>query len=617
MQAMVHRGPDDEGYEQFSLTDAPSGPTCGFGFRRLAIMDLSPLGHQPMINPATGDAIIFNGEIYNYRTLRGELEASGCTFRSSGDTEVLLQALATWGEKALERLDGMFAFAFYHAARNRVMLARDPLGIKPLYVARSSGTLVFASEVRAVLASGLVPTDIDPAGVAGFLAYGTPQDPLTIHRSIRSMPSGSREWITAETLETDRPGAGRYWRFPIPIAPGPEAGVLSTVDTLLNDSVRLQCRSDVPLGVFLSGGIDSATMAALAASTNGPPSTFAVGYDAPGAIDETAAAAESADWLGTRHFQSVVDRDWVTLLAYEWLKAADRPSIDGLNTYIISGAVRDRGIAVALSGLGADELFGGYPSFSHVPRYQRLLRLVALLPASVRRAAATVVFAPLPSGQRGKAVDLVSSNASALELTLLTRRVLPDRSLLRLGLSPRRLGLSPQYLATEAYDSITAESHDTLQAVSEAEISFYMGNVLLRDSDANSMAHSLEIRVPFLGQNLVDYVCSLPGTTRAPFNSAPKHLLRRIMAKRLPPEVFARPKSGFSLPFSDWIFGPLRDQCEAAIEALACCTFLDSKTVRSMWADYESKRRQTHWSRPLALVALGNYLGSVPRVTPL
>ncbi len=617
MRAMIHRGPDDEGFEQFPLTDLPDGPACGLGFRRLAIMDLSPLGHQPMINRATGDAIIFNGEIYNHRELRGELEGVGCTFRSSGDTEVLLQALSTWGEKALERLDGMFALAFFHASTKRVMLARDPLGIKPLYLARTRGTVVFASEVRTVLASGLVPADIDPAGIAGFLAYGAPQDPLTIHRSIRSMPSGSREWISAATLTNNSSSANRYWRFPSAVAPGGEEAVLGRIDDLLGESVRLQCRSDVPLGVFLSGGIDSATMAALAATANGSPSTFAVGYDAPGAIDETAAAVETAQCLGTRHFQSIVDRDWVTLLAYEWLKAADRPSIDGLNTYIISGAVRDRGISVTLSGLGADELFGGYPSFQNVPRYQRLLRAVAWLPANVRRSVASVVFAPLPSGQRAKAIDLVSSNASALELALLTRRVLSDHSLGRLGLKSRHLGLSPQYLTPEAYEAISAESHDTFRAVSEAELSFYMGNVLLRDSDTNSMAHSLELRVPFLGQNLIDYVCSLPGTTRAPAGSAPKHLLRRIMAERLPTGVFSRPKSGFSLPFDDWIFGPLRDQCEAAVDTLAHCTFLDSKAVRSLWAGYQLHRKKTHWSRPLALVALGNYLGNIPRVAPL
>ena len=618
MRAMIHRGPDDEGYEQFALAERPEGPACGFGFRRLAILDLSPLGHQPMINRSNGDAIIFNGEIYNYRELRRELEAIGCTFRSSGDTEVLLQALSTWGEDALARLDGMFALAFFQASSKRVMLARDPLGIKPLYIARTKTAVAFGSEVRTVLASGLVPADIDPAGAAGYLAYGAPQDPLTIHRNVRSMPSGSREWISAETLAKASTSLRRYWRFPaLSSATDCEKVVLGSVSDLLRESVRLQCRSDVPVGVFLSGGIDSAAMAALAASENGPPSTFAVGYDAPGASDETVAASETAAWLATKHYQTIVDRDWVPLLAYEWLKSADRPSIDGLNTYIISGAVRDRGISVALSGLGADELFGGYPSFHSVRRYQQILRTISWIPANLRRAAAGVLLAALPSGRRAKALDFVSGNASAVELSLMTRRVLSDDALRELGLDPSQLGLSRQYLAPEAYDAITAESHDTFQAVSQAESAFYMGNTLLRDSDTNSMAHSLEIRVPFLGQRLVDYVSLLPGSTRAPVGSEPKHLLRLMMAPRLPPGVFTRAKAGFSLPFDDWIFGPLRDQCEAAVDTLASCPFLESRAVRSIWDGYRSDRKRTHWSRPLALVALGNYLGNITQVANL
>ncbi len=213
MRAMVHRGPDDDGYEQFALGEA-GGPTCGFGFRRLAILDLSPLGHQPMVNAATGDALIFNGEVYNYVELRQRLASRGHTFRSSGDTEVLLQALSTWGEAVLDDLDGMFAFAFYHAASRRVLLARDPLGIKPLYIARMPNAIVWGSEVRAVLASRLVPDDLSPAGIAGCLAFGATQDPLTVHQAIRSLPAGSCEWLDAASLTGRPPAIRRYWRFP-------------------------------------------------------------------------------------------------------------------------------------------------------------------------------------------------------------------------------------------------------------------------------------------------------------------------------------------------------------------------------------------------------------------
>lgn len=265
MRAMVHRGPDDEGYEELRLGGGYDAPVAGFGFRRLSILDLSPAGHQPMVNPATGDCLIFNGEIYNFRRLKLKLEAEGIAVRSSGDTEVLLKSLSHWGEAVLEQLDGMFALAFYEARNRRVLLARDPFGIKPLYVAQLSQALVFASEVRAVLASGIVPDDLDPAGIASYFAYGSPQDPLTVHAAVKSFPAGAAAWVSrtiAEGVPLGRPR--RYWRFPEAVAPFPEGEAVRRIEHDLEQSVRDQCESDVPLAVFLSGGIDSATIAALA-----------------------------------------------------------------------------------------------------------------------------------------------------------------------------------------------------------------------------------------------------------------------------------------------------------------------------------------------------------------
>lgn len=612
---MVHRGPDDEGYEELPLGHAADAPVAGFGFRRLAILDLSPLGHQPMVDGRTGDAIVFNGEIYNFVDLRARLRAEGHEIRSTGDTEVLLRALSVWGERALDELDGMFALGFYHAATRRVLLARDPQGIKPLYVARLPGAILFASEVRALLASGAVPSDLDPAGIASYLAYGAPQDPLTIHRAIRSLPAGSCEWLDAGSLAGRAARPRRYWRFPDAAAPAePETAVVDRVRSLLEDAVRQQCVADVSLGVFLSGGIDSASMAALAARSQGLVDTFAVGHQVAGGDDETAAAAETAGFLGTRHFQTVVDDHWVLLQWSEWLKAADRPSIDGLNTYIVSGAVSDRGINVALSGLGADELFGGYPTFFCVPRLRQAMRAISWIPRRLRRTAAASLLAWLPAGKRAKLVDLLSNGSSAIELTALRRRALGDEMLRTLGFQSQGLGLSPIFLPTEAYDAFTP-TRDSFAAIAEAEASLYMGNTLLRDSDTNSMAHSLELRVPFLGRRIFDFVSSLPGSIRAPQGSPPKHLLRRALADRLPRSVFDRPKKGFGLPLDDWMFGPLRDQCEAAVEAVASCSLMNEITVRRTWKYFFEHRKQIHWSRPLTLIALGSYLGQIARLS--
>lgn len=612
MRAMVHRGPDDEGYEQFPIaagghSAGPAAGTVGFGFRRLAILDLSPAGHQPMLHPETGDCLIFNGEIYNFRWLRAKLEALGIRVRSSGDTEVLLHALVAWGEKALDELDGMFAFAFYHAKSRRVLLARDPFGIKPLYVARANRGFVFASEVRAVLASGLVPDDLDPAGIASFLAYGSPQDPLTVHRAIRSFPSGTCEWIGSD-VASRAPAGRRYWRFPDASAPVEEARAVRTIQMQLNASVRDQCISDVPLGVFLSGGIDSATLAAVARNHIAPLHTYSIGFESAGDTDELADAAATARALGTQHRQAVLDDDWIMLQWREWIQAADRPSIDGLNTYVVSGVVRDNGTTVALSGVGADELFGGYSTFARAAKAARLLRPLAWVPQRLRHAVARAAFAALPAGKRAKAIDLVSGGTTPLELASQLRRLTGDEGMRAIGFDARALGLTSQFLPPQALEACSGVDLDAFRAVSQAECLLYMGNTLLRDCDTNSMAHSLEIRVPFLSRWFADAVSALPGSAKSPPGSMPKHLLRKALGSVLPYDLFARPKRGFSLPIGEWMFGPLRDQCEAAISTLADCPIFPTGVIDRLWGSYMSQRKAMHWSRSLSLVVLGCYL---------
>jgi asparagine synthase (glutamine-hydrolysing) len=612
MRAMVHRGPDDEGYEEFPIVAGlhAAGPptgTVGFGFRRLAILDLTPAGHQPMVHPDTGDCLIFNGEIYNFRWLRAKLEGLGFAVHSSGDTEVLLHALVAWGEKALDELDGMFAFAFYHAKSRRVLLARDPFGIKPLYVARAQRAFVFASEVRAVLASGLVPDDLDPAGIASFLAYGAPQDPLTVHRAIQSFPAGSCEWIGSDAA-AHAPRSRRFWSFPAEGADADEKKAVRTVQMQLNAAVRDQCISDVPLGVFLSGGIDSAALAALARNHKSPVNTFSVGYESAGGQDELTDAAATARGLGTQHQQTILDDAWIMLQWQEWLRAADRPSIDGLNTYVVSGVVKDAGATVALSGLGADELFGGYPQFQSVPRMFGWLKPFVWLPTAVRRRAAQIAFLGLRKSRRDRAVELVGGCSSPLDILLMIRRIFTDAQLRAMGFAAGSVALDGNYLPPEAYATLNRGMNDPFRVVSQAESMLYMTNTLLRDSDTNSMAHSLEIRVPFLGRWFADSVAALPSRTKQPPGAPPKHLLRKATGSVLPYDIFSRPKRGFSLPIGEWMFGPLRDQCTAAIATLSECPIFPAGSINRLWDGYAAQRARTHLSRPLSLVVLGSYL---------
>jgi asparagine synthase (glutamine-hydrolysing) len=609
MAAMAHRGPDDAGYLQTSIGGEPIA-VCGLGFRRLAIMDLSPLGHQPMIDQASGNAIIFNGEIYNAPDLREQLRGRGVVFTSTSDTEVLLQSLTVWGDAALARLDGMFAFAFYESASRRLLLARDPLGIKPLYIGRTRGALVFASEIRAVLASGLVPTDLDPAGIATTLAYGAPQDPLTIHRFIRSFPSASCQWLDDRVLHADDAGSRprRYWSFPPSLREAHESAAVATVRERLEESVRRQCVADVPVGVFLSAGIDSGAIAALAASAGFASTTFTVGFDAPGADDERAVAAQTAAFVGAVHHEIVVTDEVLLTRWREWLAAADRPSIDGFNTFVVSRAVRERGIAVALSGLGSDEFFGGYPAFWQAPPLARAARALGWLPADCRRTVARASSRLIPVGKREKLADLLASGHTLLEAVALYRRVLSDAALQSLGFVPRELGLLDSYLPPAALAGWADSPGDSFQQVSRAEAMLYMGNTLLRDADINGMANSLEIRVPFLGQRVVDYVSSLPGVVQSPRGTPHKHLLREAVAASLPSAVFARGKTGFTLPFSAWMAGPLREQSQALVDVVAGCPFLSASAVKAAWDGYMSPEPPPHWSRAMSLVSLGNAL---------
>jgi asparagine synthase (glutamine-hydrolysing) len=382
-----------------------------------------------------------------------------------------------------------------------------------------------------------------------------------------------------------------------------------TIQMQLNASVRDQCISDVPLGVFLSGGIDSAALAAVARNHRAPIHTFSVGFESSGGTDELADAAATARALGTHHRQTILDDDWILLQWREWLLSADRPSIDGLNTYVISGVVKDGGATVALSGLGADELFGGYPQFQTVPRLFGWLKPFVWMPKAMRRVLAQGAFGMLRRSRRERALELVGGCSSPLDLLLQMRRLLTNVEMSTVGFSPRDLRLDSSFLPQEIYESLqSGRSNEVFGALSQAECLLYMGNTLLRDSDTNSMAHSLEIRVPFLGRWFADAVSALPGAVKMPPHAAPKYLLRKALGSVLPYDLFTRPKRGFSLPIGEWMFGPLRDQCEGAISTLADCPIFSSGAIARLWDGYKSQRHAMHWSRPLSLVVLGNYL---------
>lgn len=612
MDGMVHRGPDDAGYELLTLGRDDGGPYAGFGFRRLAILDLSASGHQPMFNTNTGDCLIFNGEIYNFRSLRSELQCRGLRFRSTSDTEVLLQALSTFGEAALEKIQGMYALAFFEARTRRILLARDPLGIKPLYVSALPDRFVFGSEIRVVRASGLVPESLDIGGVASMLAYGAVQSPRTVFENIRAFPAGTAEWIDAGVIAGRPRAAGRrFWHFPQRTTTDvdlPEAA--TTVQRLLRDSVLRHLVADVPVGVFLSAGVDSTILASFAREYTPQVTAFTVGFGEVHGEDEIALASSTARDLGIKHVAVQLDAENIPAKWHDWIEAMDSPSIDGFNTYVVSHRLAAEGVVVGLSGLGADELFGGYPSFQRSPRLSRLLRALAFIPPGARSGFVRRLGAvDARKGAFEKMADIVAGDGSVAGVARGLRRAVSDSSLAALNLTAGKAGLRPDYIDADARLFEPVLDGDAFNTVSRLELVHYMGDTLLRDTDANSMRHSLEVRVPFLDLPLVEFVSGLPGRVKSGGGQRAKALLRESCSSVLSSEITNRPKTGFSLPIDDWMRGEMRDSCQAAIDRVAQVPFINAAEVHRIWGAFVADERSLHWSRPMALVVLGSSIG--------
>ena len=547
---MAARGPDGSG-----LWTSPGGEAA-LGHRRLAIIDLSDDGAQPMATDDGELVVAFNGEIYNYQALRRGLEARGVRFRSSSDTEVLLHLYREKGEAFVADLRGMFAFALWDGRKGGLLLARDPYGIKPLYVAEGEGEFRAASQVRALLDMRGVDTAPDPAGHAGFFLWGHVPEPHTLYRGVRAFPPGHTQWVDADGPRPPRPFA--TLNAALVEAEREAAGVSASgaeldaaVRDALLDSVRAHLVADVDVGVFLSAGRDSTTLAALAAEAGGRLRTVTLGFDEyRGTADDEVPLAEAvAAHYGAEHRTVRVGRDEFLGLVDDYFGAMDQPSIDGLNTYLVSRAAVQSGLKVALSGLGGDELFGGYPSFSEVPRLAAVLGAVPGSAAWGRglRAASAPVLGRVTSP---KAAGLAEYGGTVPGAYLLRRALFMPYEL------PALLGpdLAREGLAALAPLDALASTVDGLETsrlrVTALESAHYMRSQLLRDSDWASMAHSLELRVPLVDWALLRRVAPLAAARP---DAVDKASMARAARPPLPSAIADRPKTGFTTPVRQWL----------------------------------------------------------------
>jgi asparagine synthase (glutamine-hydrolysing) len=612
-RAMVHRGPDADG--TWVSTPDERGWGTLLAHRRLSILDLSPAGAQPMVDPVTGHVIAFNGEIYNYRDLRHRLETEGQTFQSTGDTAVMLRALGLHGHDTVGWLRGMFAFACWDQRQRRLLLARDQLGIKPLYVARSPDrdagwSMAFASELRALLASGLLGTPrLDPQAVASSVWNGFVVGPGTAVKGVELLWPG-------RLVEFD--GSGQeihnadFWRIP---GHAPD----STMDeeslaAVLQEGLRLHLASDVPLAVFLSSGVDSSAIANLAQRAAGSPvHTFTLAFEEQ-ELNEGPIAKRIAAAIGTEHHELVLTEGHFVENLETALDGLDQPTFDGLNAYFMSHAIRAAGFTVALSGTGGDELFGGYTSYRDLPVLHRWSKRIACVPRGLQVAAAKLATWPLRH-----AGQAVAAQTRWAKLPDMIERGDDLLALYQLAYALFLPGFQHELLASDFAEAfgdglpatmrqrIAAETggRAPLSAISVMEQRLFLGERLLRDNDVASMACSLEQRVPLVDQVLFESVDRLPDRLRyQPLGR--KAILRRIGLRGLDPALFDRPKSGFVLPFNRWIRRGLRNAMDETLrdpQAVASVG-LQPAAVERLWRAFLDEAPGMYWSRVWAVYVL-------------
>lgn len=554
--AMSHRGPDDAGLW------VSQDKRVALAHRRLAVIDLSPGGHQPMEDFGGNYGIVFNGEIYNYRELRGELEQAGPRFRTASDTEVILAAYRAWDVDCLARLNGMFAFALYDKTRRRLFLARDRAGEKPLFYSHRGGRFIFASELKALMTDPAFPRRLDLTALQYYLAYGYVPGELCILNGVKKLGQGQG---LLYDVATDQVRTWRYWDLPSPPA-GPPASpeeLEKELESLLSDSVRLRMVADVPVGILLSGGIDSSLITAVAARVSRQPvKTFTISFPGHGSYDEGPYAKIVAQHFKTDHVELVVEPASIKLLP-DLARQYDEPMADSsmVPTYLVSRLVRQHA-TVALGGDGGDELFGGYPHYSWIQRQERIRRFI---PKPVRAAVGYAAAEWMPVGLRGRHY-LIGATADLPESIAHVNLYFDHTTRARLLQPLVRQGFFA-HDAPEGYRrTLCCSAFSPLRQASEADFRTTMVDAYLVKVDRASMLASLEVRVPWLDHRLIEFAFGkVPDSLKAtPVER--KILLRRLAKRLLPGTLDLDRKQGFSLPLASWMKGEWGDFMREVLE---------------------------------------------------
>lgn len=592
--SIAHRGPDASG-EYIS-------DEIALGHQRLSIIDLSAAANQPMHSADGNLVLVFNGELYNYQELRAKL--SDYPFLTNGDTEVVLAAFQQWGIDAVQRFNGMFSIALWNDQKKELFLIRDRLGIKPLYYAEVGQTVVFASEIRAVLASGLVTRKANAGSIIDYLRYQTVHAPDTIIDGVRMLLPGTFLHITDSDSEVYP-----YWSLTSNVQSQrlSPAETKNQVANLLEQSVKRRLVADVPFGAFLSGGIDSSVIVGLMARNHtAPVKTFSVTFEEE-AFSEAPFARMIADRFSTEHQEiKLMPTDFLDDLP-DALSAMDHPSGDGPNTFIVSSVTKQAGISMALSGTGGDELFAGYDIFKRVIALQDKRWLLSF-PGWMRAFGGNLLRRFRPGIASDKTAAVMQAGYFDLEYIYWVSRLLFFDDRIRKILNHHELSANRVFgiVGDQLEYGTPGFQLPQLSQVSIAEISTYLQNVLLRDTDQMSMAHALEVRVPFMDHELVEFVLGIPDDIKYPHQ--PKKLLIDSFPDLLPPEIVNRPKMGFTFPWAQWLKRDLRDFTGDHLTDLSNRKMFSQKGIQQLWSDFDQEKPDINWAHIWNLVVLEHWL---------
>lgn len=590
LHSIRHRGPDAE--------DIMHNSDVMLGHTRLSIIDLSPDGNQPMTGGVGGRfALVYNGEIYNYREIREQL--GEWNFSSNTDTEVVLAAYQKWGWKCVRKFNGMFSFAIWDNLKKELFITRDRLGIKPLYYTYNSKRLIFSSEVRGILNSGLIDRKLDLSAFKEYLMYQTVFAPKTLVKDVfQLLPGHYGIYRKNGTLAIEK-----YWDLEsISNLQGviTQSDVHHTLKKLFDKAIKFRMNSDVPFGAFLSGGIDSSIIVAfMAANSPNPINTFSISFE-ESEFDESAHAKRVADLFNTNHKEILIRGTHFLDYVPAAIDSMDVPSCDGINTYVVSKLTKNEGITVALSGLGGDELFMGYPVHGTIVKFSKV-KFIWKMPQFIKLLITQIVSCIFPKVKSDKIKDIIYLDEySTSKILQILRRVNSSEEAEKL--------ISRNELGTDyTCSNYKGESTSIATQLSISEIGGYTQNILLRDADVMSMANALEIRVPFFDHEFVEYILSLPDSYK--LTDRLKGLLLDSLGDNIPKENVDRKKMGFSFPWDAWIRQEMRDFCQSELTYLKSKPFVNPKEIDRVWQEFlNSSESSTTWVNIWSLVVFSAWI---------